>query len=543
MIISGGVVVKSTTLWTGTPATWPSSLQIGYQWASYSALYRKQHWVRTCVDKRATLLARLPLKVYRHDNLNRPEEPSHPYAQLLAHPNRRHSRFTFWLWTQSMHDIYGEAFILKIRDKGGRPVQLAPLHPTSMHEVEERAGRMVWDFDNGRMQISGIPDEDLVHPRTFNPDSFTRGLSKLESLRATLENEDAALRAQSAFWRNGARPGVALTHPGKLSQPAAERLKVRWDQIAGGADNTGKSVILEEGMKPEVLQLSAVEAQYIEARKLNREEVVAGYDMPPPAVHILDHATYSNITEQMRSVYRDTMAPVTVFFEAELESQLRGAVKPGNTEPDFGEDVYAEFLLDGVLRGDFEQRAEAYQKAINSGWTTPAEVRKLENLPFIEGSDRLYINSTMVPLELEEAEEPEDHEDDQQRIDPSLIDAVGALVRSGFDPASILTALGLPPIAHLGLLPATLQKNEQFDADLEIAEAELVDDEPVGMRMLMGRLSRQKTLADIDPDALVDGLNGFAPVVLAALAAAKTAGDDVAGFRNRLRALFTKEQP
>jgi HK97 family phage portal protein len=476
MIQSSGVLVKSpNVVWAGSPQTWgnwPSSLQIGYQWVSYAAMYRKQHWVRTCVDKRAVLLARLPLKVYQHDDLNRPEEPDHPYAQLLARPNDRQSRYSFWQEMLSTFDIFGDAFALKIRDNGGRPVQLAPLHPAAMHECEEKAGRMVWEFENSRVHITNIPDEDLVHLRTYNPDSSTRGLSKLESLRSTLENEDAALRSQSSFWRRGARPGVALMHPGTLSQPAADRLKIRWDAIAAGADNTGTTVVLEEGMKPELMQISAVEAQYIEARKLNREEVVAGFDMPPPAVHILDHATYSNITEQMRSVYRDTMAPVTVFLESELETQLRGSVRPGASGPDFGDNVYAEFLLDGVLRGDFEQRADAYQKAINSGWTTPAEVRKLENLPFIEGSDQLFINSTMVPLEAA-AEPPED-------------------------------------------LPDNVVPLE-------------------AVRTVMGRLSRVKTLEEIDADQLVAGLNGATALILDQLAEAKAAGEGVGALRERLK--------
>lgn len=476
MILSGGVLLKQPTmLWAGTPATWSgwrSSLRVGDRWAAYEALYR-QHWVRTCVDKRADMLARLPLKVYRHDDLNRPEAPTHPYAQLLTRPNPRQSRYDFWRTVQSTYDIYGEAFLLKIRDSGGRPVQLAPLHPISMREDDKRDDRILWDFDNGRVQIKGIPDEDLLHPHTYNPTSATRGMSKLESLRATLENEDAALRAQSAFWRNGARPGVALSHPGVLSEKAAARLKMRWDEITGGADNTGKTVVLEEGMKPEILQITAEEAQYIEARKLNREEVVAGYDMPPPAVHILDHATYANITEQLRSVYRDTMAPITAFFEAELETHLRSSVRPGRTEPDFGDEVYAEFLLDGVLRGDFEQRAGAYQAAINSGWTTPAEVRKLENLPFVEGSDQLFVNSTMIPL----------------------------------------ATAGGPP-------------------------AETVLDE-TSMRTVMGRLGRRKTLADVDRDSLVAGLNGATKHVLAELDAALSAGEGVEEFRSRLKRMVT----
>ena len=482
MIQSGGVMVKSPdVVWTGTPATWgtaPGSVWVGNRWSSYAAIYKRQHWVRTVVDKRAWLLARLPLKVYEHDDLNRPEARNHPYAQLLANPNPRQSRFFFWLWIQSTYDIFGEAFALKVRDPGGRPVQLLPLHPTSMREVDERDGQIIWDFDNGNLQITGISDEDLFHPRNYNPESTTRGLSKLESLRATLENEDSALRAQSSFWKNGARPGVALLHPNVLSQKAKERLRLSWNAVAGGADNTGSTVILEEGMKPEILQLSAEEAQYIDSRKLNREEVIAAYDMPPPAVHVLDRATFSNITAQLRSVYRDTMAPITVFHEAELEIQVRGSVRRRKSEPDFGDDVYAEFLLDGVLRGDFEERADAYQKAINSGWTTPAEVRKLENLPFIEGSDQLFINSTMIPV------------DAAAQADP-----------------------------------------------MAVADQETV-------RTIMGRLSRQKTVDEVDLAELVQGLNGLSVPVARTLIQAKAAGDDMATLRARIKALVcSREEP
>lgn len=494
MIISGGVAVKAPDqiVWSGSPSSWGNSaLQLASRWASYSALYRSQIWVRVLVDKRALLLARLPLKVYRRDELDRPEVPDHPYAKLLAYPNERQSRYAFWLWMQSMFDIYGEAFAGKVRDAGGRPTQLIPMHPTAMKEREESNGRVLWDFDNGKVSITGIPDEDLFHPRNFNPDSFTRGLSKLESLRATLENEDAALRSQSSFWRNGARPGVVLTHPSLISQKAADRLKLSWEAVTAGADNFGRTVVLEEGMKPEIMSLSAEEAQYIEARKLNREEVIAAYDMPPPVVHVLDHATFSNIVEQMRSVYRDTIEPITAHYQSDLETQLRGSRRRGGDEPDFGDDVYAEFLLDGVLRGDFEDRAEAYQKAINSGWQSPAEVRKLENLPFIEGSDQLFINSTMVPINVAAAAHPDTPE----------------------APASA------PP-----------------------AEPETEGLDPRAVRSVMGRLSRAASLEDIDPKALVAGLNGDSRQVLMEFDSAVASGEDVAEFRQRIRGLARRDE-
>lgn len=509
-IISSGVVVKtpSTTIWQGHPRDFPS-LNLAGRWSSYAAIYREQMAVRTVVDKLAKGTARLPLKVYERAGRGRPEARESPYAQLLRRPNDLHSSFFLWLWCSSTFDVYGEFLLGKIRDRGGRPAQLVPLHPTAMHVEDERDGRPIWTFQNDRVRIDGIPAEDVVHVRTFNPDRFGRGVSPLESLRRTLENEDAARRAMSSFWRNGGRPSVVLTHPKSLSGPAADRLRAQWSDLHAGADNFGKTAVLEEGMTPQVISLTAEDAQYIESRKLNREEVCMVFDVPPPVVHILDHATYSNITEQMRSMYRDTMAPRLRWFEAELEHQLRASVRPGASEPDFGDDVYAEFLMDEVLRGDFEHRAEAYQKGVNSGWLTPAEVREMENLPFQEGSDRLFVNSTMVPLA------------------PSG--------RSEVDEAKLAGDIGLAA-QRLGLAVnyGVLEPGEARELLPGLSE--------LAVRSLMGRLSRPSSLAEVDGPQLVAGLPPEASrVVLNELAAASAAGWSVEAFRARVKALATDQ--
>jgi HK97 family phage portal protein len=327
-IRSGNSVVdtKSTIIYQGDTAHYYGSwrLESGYRSTGYSEMYRRQLWVKVVIAKRAGMVKRLPLPVYRRDPQGRQRVPDHPYARLLRKPNVKHDRVTFWDWTSSTYDIFGEAFWGKIRDAGGRPVQLVPLHPTRMRDTDEGN----WEYTSNDGTVTTIGPHDVVHFKTYNPDDMCRGLSPLEPLRETLENEGNARRATSSFWRNGARPGFVLGHPGNLSQPAGDRLRAQWEDMYAGAANTGKTVILEEGMTAQPLTIDSEKAQYIETRKLNREEVVAAYDMPPPAVHILDHATFSNITEQFRSLYRDT-GPVLNYFEAVLEDQLRGSFRPG----------------------------------------------------------------------------------------------------------------------------------------------------------------------------------------------------------------------
>jgi HK97 family phage portal protein len=451
VLVSKGALVVKTPTFPFTPATssdwWYESER--KRPAAYAELYRCQLWVGVVVSKRARGVARLPLKVYIRDDMNRPEAPAdNPYARLMREPNPAMSTFRFWEWTSSTYDVFGEAAWLKLRDNGGRPYALAPLHPTALTFREG-----LWYFDNGTLKLDRIKPADLVWFHNYNPADMVRGLSALEQLRETLANEAASRNATSSFWEKGARPGFALTHPNTLSEPAQRRLRAQWDDQHAGARNAGSTLILEEGMEPKLLQLTQEDAQYIETRKLNREEVCAAYDIPPPVVHILDHATYSNITEQMRSMYRDTMAPHLKGFEADIDTQLR--------RPDFGDDVYAEFLMDEVLRGDFEQRAEAYAKA---DYMTIAEKRRAENLPFIPGTDVILVNTASLPLD--------------RLNEPGPVDA------------------GAPGNADTPAIePADPVKVESVRLDQR------------SVRSVMGRLSWQKELGEVDPRSLSDGLS------------------------------------
>ena len=382
----------------------PVGLNLSNAFASYGAVYRSQMWISTLVNKIAYGTARLPLKVYQRDAAdNRTEVRDAPLAKLLRSPNSRHDPFFFWLWTVSTHEVYGEAMWVKVRPRAGAaPTMLWPMHPANVNTYRDKdTGALIYRYVWGGTKEHGFlewPSEDVVHFRTYNPDDQVRGMSRLEPLRQTILNEDAARRASAAMWSNGGRPSFVVTHPKVMTQGVQDRLSAQLAGLHKGVDNWGKIAILEEGMTPTMLPLDAEALQYIEARKINREEACGMYDVPPPVVHILDRATFSNITEQMRSMYRDTMAPRLGLFESVIDSQLRPDFDPqGNT--------YAEFLLDEVMRGAFEQRAVANQSAIFSGQRTPNEVRKQDNLPPLEGGDKLYINAGAIPLDAADDEQ------------------------------------------------------------------------------------------------------------------------------------------
>ena len=358
-------------------------------WSAYGEIYTRQLWVGVVVRTLAMATARNRFEIKKRDSAGGEKDESGHLAELMARPNDRLSGFELWQWTSSTYDIYGEAFWLKLRDLDGRVRELHPLHPTNVVIKRNDDGDVVFSY-RGRADIEW-PEDDVVVFKNYNPENLRRGLSNLEGLRMTLLNEDASRRATASWWNRGARPSLVVKHPKTLSEAAINRLSSQIDAQYSGSDNAGRPLVLEEAMEATVVQLSAEEMQYIESRKLNREEVCGAYDVPPPVVHILDKATFSNITEQLRSMYRDTMAPRFEMFESVVDHQL---------VPDFYKaDVFTKFNMDDVLRGDFETRATAVSGLIDRGVMKPAEARPLFNLgPAGPEADVLYANAALVPL-------------------------------------------------------------------------------------------------------------------------------------------------
>lgn len=382
----------------------------------YGEMYRCQPWLHAVADKVSNAAARLSFNSW--DTTKRPANSGQPaktgkvldttsaFAQLWRRPCPFMPRYSFWRWTFGTYEVYGEAFWLKIRRnqqyvngvlRGSGPVLgLYPMHPSrTIVQRDKDTGRLLYRFTLG-VASAGIltADEDEVVPfLRYNPDNTMRGLSRIEPLRSTLYNEDASRRAIESWWKRGARPSLMISAPQGLSDTAYERLSKVVGKVHGGADQMGGTLVLEEGAKPIPVQLSAEEMQYIQSRQLNREEVCGVYDVPPPVVHILDHATFSNITEQMRSMYRDTMAPRLEDVESVIEHHV--------TIPDFDPDGTTEgrFALDEVLRGDFETRAKAVTELTSNGIMKPSEARPLFDLDDAGPvADRLYANSAIQEL-------------------------------------------------------------------------------------------------------------------------------------------------
>lgn len=487
--------------------------------ASYATIYKSQLWTYVLINKRSKAVARLAFKV----NKSQPdgsyvEAVDSQFAQLMARPNAMMDAVRLWTWTMSMRDIYGEAIWFKVRDPRGRVREVWPMHPTNTITVRGDDGRWKYIFTTGARNVPLFPpvdEADVVHFRRFNVENLERGMSPMEPLRQTLLNEDATRRASTAMWANGARPSMALTAPGKLSDPAYNRLQATWDAKHAGVDAWAKTAILEEGLTPHPISLSAEELQYIASRQLNREEVCAAYDMPPSAVHILDHATYSNITEQARSVYRDSIGPECDDLSATLKHQLA---------PDFAAadgDVLGAFDLSDVLEGNFEDQVKAFAQAIQTGQMTPQEARRRLKLPDKEGADQLLVNAALLPLRVLEKVDV-----GVGPLAPPKADSRHWPIPEESDPQAGANFSNLPRDPAQPALPAAPQATQNGGRRaLTAAEG----------RAVQGRIARALTVAELNADHVTKGV-AAADTVRALLASAQERDIDITELRQWINA-------
>lgn len=351
----------------------------------YASIWRSQPSVRTVVTFLARNIASLGLHLYRRvSDTDRERQTDHPFAQLLSRPNPNTTRYR--LIDALVHDlgIYDEAFWLKMRDRG-EPQALVRIPPTKIKPADEnwlQVGKYVVEGNRGKVEV---PADAVVHFRGYNPDDPRVGHSPLESLRRILVEEYEAGRMREQTLRNGARMSGYIKRPpgASWSKEAKQNFRAQWHaQYAGSGPQAGGTPILEDGMEFVPAAMTAEQLQYIESRKLTREEVASAYFIPPPMVGILEHATFSNISEQHKMLYQDTLGPWLTMIVEELALQLL-------PEFDTTGDMYLEFNLSEKLRGSFEEQAQQLQASVGAPWLSRNEARARMNLPAVDNGDEL----------------------------------------------------------------------------------------------------------------------------------------------------------
>ena len=338
-------------------------------------------------------LASLPLVTYRRLAGGGKERASdHPlYALLHDQPNSDITSFVFRETLMGHLLLYGNAYAEIEYDAKGRVVALWPLQArdTEPRWVGESLYYVTVLPEKFGFKSVGLPAERVLHIRGLSPDGLT-GYSPIRLARRAIGLAAATEEYGAAFFGNGAQPGGVLEHPGHMSDEAHTRLKKDWEELHQGLENSHRIAILEEGMKYDQITIPPEDAQFLETRKFQISEIARIFRVPPHMLADLDRATFSNIEEQSLEFVEYSLRPWLVRWEQEISRCL---LTPAERQT-----YFAEFLVDGLLRGDVASRYAAYHTAWTDGWLTWNEIRERENMNPVEGGDVHFAPLNMMPV-------------------------------------------------------------------------------------------------------------------------------------------------
>ena len=354
----------------------------------YAALYRTQPNVRTCVDFLARNVAQLGLQVFRRvSETDRVRLREHPLAVLIEQPLPPAFKVTRYRLIESLMadlGVYFNAYWLKIKQTADSRQQTAKIGllriPPDLVTVSGGLVPTSYEINLGGV-VQTVQPEEIVHFRGYNAENCIAGLSPLETLRRVLAEEEAMGDYREHFWENAARMGGVIERPAEApewGEAARARFKQEFEQLYSGGDNSGKTAILEEGMQWKAGTFNAQESEYLGGRKLTREECARAYHIPLPMVGILEHATFSNIREQHKNLYQDSLGPPLASIEQDIMLQLLPDLPPTDG-------VYCEFNIQEKLQGSFEEQVDTLTSAVGRPWMSPDEARAKMNLPAMGG--------------------------------------------------------------------------------------------------------------------------------------------------------------
>ena len=392
--------------------------------------------VYSCVRILSEAIAGLPLHLYRYDKDGRKEKAlDHPlYFLLHDEPNPEMTSFIFRETLMTHLLLWGNAYAQVIRNGKGEVVGLYPLMPNRMTVDRDEHGKLFYSYqvsnDDAPTMKTGtviLKPSDVLHIPGLGFDGLV-GYSPIAMAKNAIGLAIATEEYGAKFFANGATPGGLLEYPGTVKGP--DRVRESWNKGFSGSQNAGKVAILEEGMKYTPISIAPEQAQFLETRKFQINEIARIFRVPPHMLADLEKSSFSNIEQQSLEFVKYTLDPWVVRWEQSIQRSL--------LSPSEKQKYFVKFNLEGLLRGDYQSRMSGYATARQNGWMSANDIRELENLDRIseeDGGDLYLVNGNMLPLSKAgafantQSDGKEDGTDEEQEV--LELDKPGGRKRSG----------------------------------------------------------------------------------------------------------------
>ena len=355
--------------------------------------------VYACVRILSESIAGLPLHMYQYEeDGSKKKAVEHPLYHLLHdEPNPEMTSFIFRETLMSHLLLWGNAYAQIIRNGKGDIIALYPLMPNRMKVERDTKGQLYYEYQTMKEDaptmkgaVYQLDPSEVLHVPGLGFDGLV-GYSPIAMAKNAIGLAIAAEEYGSKFYANGAAPSGVLEHPNVLKDPA--KVRDSWNAAFGGSSNAHRVAVLEEGMKYTPISISPNEAQFLETRKFQINEIARIFRVPPHMVGDLEKSSFSNIEQQSLEFVKYTLNPWVCRWEQALQRALLDDDEKGK--------YFFRFNVEGLLRGDYQSRMNGYATARQNGWMSANDIRELENLDRISaelGGDLYLVNGNMLPL-------------------------------------------------------------------------------------------------------------------------------------------------
>lgn len=346
--------------------------------------------VYACVRILAETIASLPLHTYRYTDRGKEKALEHPLYYLLHNePNSEMTSFVFRETLMSHLLLWGNAYAQIIRDGRGQILSLYPLLPDKMTVDRAASGEIIYQYRTDR-GVYLLRREEVLHIPGLGFDGLI-GYSPIAMAKNAIGMAIATEEYGASFFANGANPGGVLEHPGVVKDP--KRVRESWNAVYQGSSNAHRVAVLEEGMKFQAIGIPPEQAQFLETRKFQINEIARIFRVPPHMLADLEKSSFSNIEQQSLEFVKYTLDPWVIRWEMAIQKAL--------FLPSEKKQYFVKFNLDGLLRGDYQSRMSGYATGRQNGWLSSNDIRELENMNPISpelGGDLYLVNGNMLPL-------------------------------------------------------------------------------------------------------------------------------------------------
>lgn len=356
--------------------------------------------VYSCVRILAEAVAGLPPHLYKYNESGGKERAAENQLYFLLHdePNPEMTSFVFRETLMTHLLLWGNAYAQLIRNGKGEVIALYPLMPNRMTVDRDNKGRLYYQYWRGkdeaklsRDNIVILQPSDVLHIPGLGFDGLV-GYSPIAMAKNAVGMAIACEEYGAKFFANGATPGGILEHPGIVKDPA--RVRESWNAVYQGSGNAHRIAVLEDGMKYTPIGISPEQAQFLETRKFQINEIARIFRVPPHMVGDLEKSSFSNIEQQSLEFVKYTLEPWLVRWEQAMVRSLLSKTEK--------EQYFIKFNVDGLLRGDYESRMNGYAIGRQNGWLSANDIRELEDMnriPAEQGGDTYLVNGNMLPLD------------------------------------------------------------------------------------------------------------------------------------------------